>query len=259
MPVIHHAAPTAAHAQHSSVAAILKENPKTDVRRLVPGTPLRVPVPAKPSKPVTSKPGQPAPPATKKPGKSTPAKPSTSTPTKSTSHPPYAPKPTRVVTYAGTAAAKRYPAAAVASGDRHRRQLAGANLPDRPAIRAMIVSTAKRYGVDPVLALAIGWQESGHRQSAVSVCDAIGTMQVMPGTGRWAAGLAGRKLDLMQAQDNITAGVVTLRFLTQHAANRDQAIAAYYQGLGAVRAHGLYADTKRYVVSVTAHMKRFSA
>ena len=122
----------------------------------------------------------------------------------------------------------------------------------------MITSTAKRYGVSPKLALAIGWQESGHRQSAVSVCDALGTMQVMPTTGQWAGSIVHRHLDLLDTQDNITAGVVTLRFLTEHAHDQNEAIAAYYQGLGAVRAHGLYPDTRRYVASVNTHMKRFS-
>ncbi|MFK4493097.1 transglycosylase SLT domain-containing protein [Dermacoccus sp. GAS27A] len=243
-----------ARRMHSSVAAIVKANPGIEVRRLLPGTTLHVPVatsaahtpsphPAtKPTRPAT-KPTRPAtkPAATPHPGPST-----------------HAPKPKHVVRYAGTAAARGYPASLVASGDRHRRQLAAADLPGQAQIRAMITSTAKRYGVSPKLALAIGWQESGHRQSAVSVCDALGTMQVMPTTGQWAGSIVHRHLDLLDTQDNITAGVVTLRFLTEHAHDQNEAIAAYYQGLGAVRAHGMYPDTRRYVASVNTHMKRFS-
>lgn len=226
-----------AQREHASVAAVIKANPGLDARRLRVGSKVKVPVAG-----VTSAPK--------------PAKPATTTRPAASSG-GYAPKPTRVVTYAGTAAARRYPASLVASGDRHRRQLAKANLPNQTQVRSMISATAKRYGVDPRLALAIGWQESNHRQSAVSVCDALGVMQVMPSTGTWAGQLAGRNLDLLDAQDNITAGVVTLRFLTQHAANSDEAIGAYYQGLGAVRAHGFYPDTRRYVSSVKTHMKRF--
>lgn len=309
-----------AQANSSTVAAIIKANPKTQVRRLVPGTSLKVPVPdaprakstPKPSdpKPATTKPTAPAPTApkaaaaTSAPGRHITVRPgdtlttiakrehvslaelrhsnpgldtrhlhvgaslniATATPkpadpaTPPTSTPPtvYAPKPTHVPHYAGTAAAGHYPAALVASGDRHRDQLAKANLPTQSEIQHMIVETAKRYGVDPTLALSIGWQESGHRQSAVSVCDAIGTMQVMPETGRWAGGLVHQNLDLMHAQQNITAGVIVLRYLTQNASSTDQAIASYYQGLGAVRQHGLYSDTKQYVSSVKAHMKRFA-
>lgn len=233
---------TLAQRHHASLASVIKANPGLDARRLHVGSQVKIPVAgvtsaAKPAKKPTTKPAR---------------KPTSKAPAGG-----YAPKPTHVVKYAGTSAARRYPASAVASGDRHRQQLAQANLPNQAQIRSMIVATAKRYGVDPTLALAIGWQESGHRQSAVSVCDALDTMQVMPATGRWAGDLAGRKLNLMDPQDNITAGVVTLRFLTQHANNRDEVIGSYYQGLGAVRKHGFYPDTRQYVSSVKAHMKRF--
>lgn len=240
-----------ARAQHSSVAAIAKANPKVEFRRLLAGTVLHVPVPAaKPTDPHAKK-SAPKGHAKKKPTSSAGAK-------KGSRGAPHAPKPSHVVTYAGTEAARAYPAHVVASGDKHRRQLAAADLPTREQIHTMIVATAKRYGVDPTLALAIGWQESGHQQSAVSVCDALGTMQVMPSTGSWASSIVKHKLNLMQAQDNITAGVVTLRYLTQHAADQDQVIGAYYQGLAAVKAHGFYSDTRQYVASVHAHMKRFS-
>lgn len=233
---------TIAQRSHASLAAVIKANPRLDARHLHVGTLVKVPVAAaRPAGAVKS--GRP----------SKPHKPARSS--KSHAH---APKPTHVIVYAGTAAGRRYPASVVASGDRHRRQLAQAQLPSQAQIRSMITATAKRYGVNPTLALGIAWQESGHRQSAVSVCDALGTMQVMPQTGQWAGSLIGRKLDLMKTQDNITAGVVTLRFLTQHAANQDEVIGAYYQGLGAVRAHGFYPDTRHYVSSVKAHMKRFS-
>ena len=232
---------------HSSVAAIVKANPGIELRRLLPGTTLRVPV-------ATSAAHTPSPHPATKPTRAATKPAATPHPGPST----HAPKPKHVVRYAGTAAARGYPASLVASGDRHRRQLAAADLPGQAQIRAMITSTAKRYGVSPKLALAIGWQESGHRQSAVSVCDALGTMQVMPTTGQWAGSIVHRHLDLLDTQDNITAGVVTLRFLTEHAHDQNEAIAAYYQGLGAVRAHGMYPDTRRYVASVNTHMKRFS-
>lgn len=230
---------------HSSVAAIVKANPGIELRRLIPGTTLRVPVPtAQAPKHTAAK-------KAKKPA-------STSTPSTRPATQHHAPKPKHVVTYAGTAAARAYPASVVAAGDRHRRQLATADLPDRQQVRSMIEATARRYGVNPTLALAIGWQESGHQQSAVSVCDALGVMQVMPSTGKWAGGLVHRDLNLFDTQDNITAGVATLRFLTEHARNQDEAIASYYQGLGGVHAHGMYTETRRYVASVNAHMKRFS-
>lgn len=128
--------------------------------------------------------------------------------------------------------------------------LAGRTVPSRTTTAAMIRTTALRHGVDPRLALAIGWQESGWSQRAVSYTNAVGVMQIMPISGIWAAQLAGRTLDLYDAQDNITAGVLILRALQRSADTREQAIAAYYQGLSSVRSRGLYTDTKAYVASI---------
>jgi soluble lytic murein transglycosylase-like protein len=69
--------------------------------------------------------------------------------------------------------------------------------------------------------------------------------------------IVGRDLDLLDANDNITAGVVLLKYLTRNADNLDQAIAGYYQGLAGVRKHGMNPDTKQYVKSVRALMKKF--
>ena len=139
------------------------------------------------------------------------------------------------------------PAAAVAHS---KALLAGRSVPRRTTTAALIRATALRHGVDPRLALAIGWQESGWNQRAVSYTNAVGVMQIMPISGTWAAQLAGRKLDLYDAQDNITAGVLILRALQRSADSREQAIAAYYQGLPSVRSRGLYTDTRAYVASI---------
>lgn len=150
-----------------------------------------------------------------------------------------------------------YPEKVVRTANSTRAYLAKRPAPSRHAVRKLIVRTAHRYGVDPKLALGIAWQESGWNQRAVSVCNAIGVMQVMPGTGTWAQGLAHHRLNLLDARDNVTAGVVVLRYLTSHASNLDEAIAGYYQGLGGVRAHGMLPDTRAYVRAVHAHMARF--
>ena len=63
-------------------------------------------------------------------------------------------------------------------------------------------------------------------------------MQVMPDTGRWMRWYAGRKLRLRDTHDNIRAGVLTLRMCARWTNYDNNAIAAYYQGLGAVREHG---------------------
>jgi LysM repeat protein len=131
-------------------------------------------------------------------------------------------------------------------------KLAAMTVPSRTETADLIRAIATRHGVDPKLALAIGWLESGWYQRAVSPTNAVGVMQIMPSTGTWASQLAGRTLDLYDVRDNITAGVLVLRALQTMADSKDQAIAAYYQGLYSVRTRGLYTDTKAYVASVKA-------
>lgn len=161
-----------------------------------------------------------------------------------------------VATSANTFAGRTYPDATIAAAAAARQSIASARPPSRQQMRAIIVATAARYGVDQRLALAIAYQESGWDQGQVSVANAIGAMQVIPSSGQWASGLAGRRLDLLLAQDNATAGVVILAALTRSSSSLDTAIAGYYQGLGSVQKHGMYADTVGYVASVKALMSR---
>lgn len=129
-------------------------------------------------------------------------------------------------------------------------------VPDRTQIRSMIVSTAQAHGLDPRLALAVAWQESRWSQRAVSEANAIGVMQCLPSTGRWVSELIGRRLDLLNTQDNITCGVVLLRSLTRSTSSESEALAAYYQGLTSIRDRGLYQDTWDYVASVQAYKQQ---
>jgi LysM repeat protein len=158
-------------------------------------------------------------------------------------------KPAKSKKRNNTFAGRTYADHIVDAADRNRAVLRNRKLPTRSQIRSMIISTAKRHGVDPELALAISWQESGWKQRVVSPANAVGAMQVIPSTGKFASSLVGRKLDLLKPQDNVTAGVVLLSRLTA-AAKLDIAIAGYYQGLGGVRRNGMYPDTVRYVKSV---------
>ncbi|MEP7035165.1 MAG: LysM peptidoglycan-binding domain-containing protein [Dermatophilaceae bacterium] len=134
----------------------------------------------------------------------------------------------------------------------NRAYLARQPVPSRTQTKAMIESTARRHGLDPRLVLAISWQESGWDQRQVSVANAIGTMQVIPSSGAWASEILGRKLNLLNTEDNISAGAVILRTLTRSARSEQEAIAGYYQGLYSVQHDGMYPDTKQYVKSVLA-------
>jgi LysM repeat protein len=128
--------------------------------------------------------------------------------------------------------------------------------PSRATVRSAITRTAKRHGVDPELALAISWQESGWQMHHVSWASAIGAMQVLPTTGTWMSLYAGRPLRLTTLSDNVLAGVLLLDVLDDNTRSQTHQIAAYYQGLGAVREHGLYRETRAYVANVRAIKKR---
>lgn len=231
--------------------ALLKANKVSDPRLVKDGQNLEVPL-RKAPKPKASTP---------KASKPTPSKPKASKPRVSqpkASQPKATekdskPKATKENTFLG----RTYPDKVVAQAAKNRYSMQHADVPSRSQTRALIVKTAQRYGVDPRLALGVAWQESGWNQRAVSVANAVGVMQVMPGTGNWCGRMVGQDLDLLSAQDNVTAGVVFLRWLTQHADSSDEAIAGYYQGLGSVQKKGMYPDTTSYVKSVKAHMKRF--
>ena len=157
----------------------------------------------------------------------------------------------------------------------HRRARPGARRPararreGRPGRRARadatrlgagdVQSVASQHGVSPSLATAIAWQESGFNNAMVSSANARGVMQVMPGTWDYVQqNLATRQLDPNSAHDNVTAGVLYLKsLLNQTGGDESAAIAAYYQGLGALRSRGVFDDTKQYVANVQALRARF--
>ncbi len=130
---------------------------------------------------------------------------------------------------------------------------------EREKVRRVIAGAARHHDVDPQLALAIAWQESGWQMGVVSGAHAIGAMQVLPSTARWMEQYAGRRLRLHRLGDNATAGVLLLRVLARETHRRTHKIGAYYQGLGAVREHGLYEETEAYVASVEAIKRRLEA
>ncbi|MDO4919965.1 LysM peptidoglycan-binding domain-containing protein [Kocuria sp.] len=155
-------------------------------------------------------------------------------------------------------AGREHPAEVTAAAAAHREQLRQRPLPTRDEVRELVASTARDMGVDPALALAHASQESGFDQGAVSPADAVGAMQVVPAAGAWASAMVGRELDLLDARDNVTAGVAIIRELQAKAPDRATGIAAYYQGLHGVRTYGLYSDTKAYVKAVSAQERRFA-
>jgi soluble lytic murein transglycosylase-like protein len=130
----------------------------------------------------------------------------------------------------------------------------------RADVGALIDQTARRYGVDPALAKAVAWQESGWNQGVVSSAGAVGVMQVLPSTGRFVSdSLVGRRLDLSNTADNVEAGVAFLDYLQRKTGGDTRAtLGGYYQGLRSVRLRGVYPDTVRYADNVLVLRRRFS-
>lgn len=163
----------------------------------------------------------------------------------------------RPATRSSSFAGRSYAASTVAAAARNRAALARRDVPSRRQVRDLIVRTARRNGVDPNLALAISWQEAGWNMRKVSVANAIGAMQIVPATGDWISSVVGRRLDLLDARDNVTAGVVLLKILTRSTSEAN-AVAGYYQGLKSVRERGMFPDTKAYVANVLALKKYYA-
>lgn len=123
-----------------------------------------------------------------------------------------------------------------------------------------VSSIAAEHGVPGSLAAAIAWQESGFNNQMVSVANARGVMQILPGTWDWIrSSLAGgRPLDPASAQDNVRAGAMFLRqLLRETGGDPAMAAAGYYQGMASVRRSGMFPDTQRYVANVMALRSKF--
>jgi soluble lytic murein transglycosylase-like protein len=128
----------------------------------------------------------------------------------------------------------------------------------RDRVKALIRAEARRARVDPELALALAYLESGFQQRVVSHAGAIGVMQVMPETGKWVGRyLVGRPLDLHDVEDNVVAGVRYIAMLIRITGKHSKALAGYYQGLASIQRNGFYAETKRYVANILAIQRRF--
>lgn len=136
------------------------------------------------------------------------------------------------------------------------RRDAATSPPSREEVRSTVVRLSRRHGVDPQLGLAVAWQESGWQMQHTSSAGAIGAMQVLRGTVDWMETYAGRPLRPRRLRDNVEAGVLLLRLLEDLTDSRRHQVAAYYQGLGAVRRHGLYDESVRYVANVLAIKRR---
>ncbi len=123
-------------------------------------------------------------------------------------------------------------------------------------IAAVIVQTARRYGVDPALALAVAKAESNFDPDAISPKGAIGVMQLMPETAK-ALGVR----NPFDPAQNIDGGIRYLRQLIDRFGGRmELAVAAYNAGPNAVLRYGgvpPYPETQSFERSVLSYWKQF--
>lgn len=118
----------------------------------------------------------------------------------------------------------------------------------RDTVRVAIDRWARDYGVDPGLARALAWMESGFQQDVVSSVGAIGVMQLLPETWEFVDTVLLGQRTPRNYEGNVRAGVRYLRWQLDHfGGNVRLALAGWYQGARAVREIGLYDDTKLFV------------
>jgi hypothetical protein len=139
------------------------------------------------------------------------------------------------------------------AGARVRSPAVAATPASRESVRAAIDYWSRIYGVDPKLARALAWMESGFQQDVVSSVGAIGVMQLLPETWEFVDVVLLGVRTPRNYQGNVRAGVRYLRWqLDEFGGDVRLALAGWYQGARAVRERGLYEDTKEFVRIVLA-------
>jgi len=121
------------------------------------------------------------------------------------------------------------------------------------AVRASLDRWAAHYGVDPSLARALAWMESGYQNDVISPVGAQGVMQLLPSTWQYVEGVLIRQKVQHDADGNVRVGVAYLRHLLDaFGGNERLALSGWYQGERSVKARGPYKVSKAFVADVLA-------
>jgi len=124
-------------------------------------------------------------------------------------------------------------------------------------VRASLDTWAAHYGIDPRLARALAWMESGYNNSVVSPVGAQGVMQLLPTTWSYVETVLIRHPVQHGADGNVEVGMAYLHhLLTVFGGNEQLALAAWYQGERSVKALGPYKVSKVFVADVLALRQR---
>ncbi|MFA4136052.1 MULTISPECIES: lytic transglycosylase domain-containing protein [unclassified Brevibacillus] len=115
-----------------------------------------------------------------------------------------------------------------------------------------IFGLSEQFEIDPVLIMAMIWQESRFQHDAISGKGARGLLQIMPRTG---SGLGVHPDDLFDPVINLQTGIKYIDLLQKKYGNLRLSIIAYNQGEGNVD-RNRYHDG--YYTKVMAHYKKMS-
>jgi soluble lytic murein transglycosylase-like protein len=142
---------------------------------------------------------------------------------------------------------------ALPAGARVRSMATSGPPPTRATVRGAIDYWSRVHGVDPKLARALAWMESGFQQDVVSSVGAIGVMQLLPETWEFVDTVLLGVRTPRTYEGNVRAGTRYLRWqLDEFGGNVRLALAGWYQGARAVRDRGLFNETKEFVRIVLA-------
>jgi LysM repeat protein len=125
------------------------------------------------------------------------------------------------------------------------------------SVRASLDKWAAYYGIDPSLAHALAWMESGYNNSVVSSVGAQGVMQLLPTTWDYVETVLVGHAIPHDADGNVHAGLAYLHhLLSVFHGNEHLALAAWYQGEYSVRQQGPLNVTVTFVTDVLALKQR---
>ena len=116
-------------------------------------------------------------------------------------------------------------------------------------------------GTSGSLTEGVGYNESGFNNDEVSDTGAVGIMQIEPSTWSYINQTLtpGAPLDPYSATDNVRAGALYLQSLINQTGSVSDGVAAYNEGLGALRNFGVYPSTQQYVNNVLADQQRYAS
>lgn len=118
-------------------------------------------------------------------------------------------------------------------------------------VSPMIIQSADKYNVDPILLAAMIRQESSYRNSVISPAGAVGLTQVIP--SYWQQTCPG---DLYNESSNIQCGTYILSKYNQSSGNWKKALAYYNVGpSGYENNRKMRKQGKRYTKQVKQHQK----